>query len=64
MLKNGMENPDPIRERSIAITPKTSAPNPGEDIPNIIAKIPSINKREVRIGFERNFIKEIPIDGE
>jgi hypothetical protein len=56
MLNIDIANPDPISDSKIAVTPNTSAPYPGDDIPNIKAKIPSINKRDVRIGFEKNFI--------
>ena len=52
MLNVERANPEPISERRIAITPNTSAPYPGDEIPKIKAKIPIINRSEVSIGFE------------
>ena len=64
MLNVGIPNPDPINERRIAITPNTSAPYPGDDIPNIKAKMPSINNRDVITGFEISLRNWILNDGE
>jgi hypothetical protein len=55
MLNVEMLNPDPISDSRIAITPNTSAPYPGVEIPMNNAKIPSISNNEVRIGFEISF---------
>ena len=63
MLNSGILNPDPIKDNNIAIIPKTSAPNPGEDIPKINAKIPSINNNDCSIGFDKNFKNMFLIDG-
>jgi hypothetical protein len=54
MLNSEIANPEPIRDKRIAMTPTTSAPKPGEDIPKIRAKMPKMRSNEVRIGLEIN----------
>ena len=56
MLNVEIPNPDPINESKIAMTPNTSAPYPGAEIPIITAKIPNMRRRDVRIGSEINFM--------
>ena len=52
MLNVESANPEPMSASRIAITPNTSAPYPGDEMPKINAKIQSIKRSEVSIGFE------------